>query len=169
MRGTELESTTPITERRISDRAFVGHYVIAVVAGIVIAVVCFLLTAGLLSPLGVLPVLGVFAYSRIARLGTEYRLFPDRIEIESGLVSRRIENVELFRIRDVGLRQGLFGKMGDYGDVYIHSTDSSTPDLHVRAIDAPREFYQQLRQLVTTSRAQSRTMIVEEGGVLPER
>ena len=170
MRGTELDATTPISERRISDRAFAGHYVMAVVAGIVIAAICFFAAQGVFSPLGVLPALGVFAYSRMARLGTEYRLFPDRIEVESGLVSRKIENIELFRIRDVGLRQGLFGRMGNYGDVYIHSTDSSTPDLHVRAIDAPREFYQQLRQLVSTSRAQGRTVIMEEsGGFLPER
>ena len=159
-----------LAERRISDKAYLGQYVGAIVAGIAIAAGCFAATGfAVFSPVGILPAIAVFLHSRLARIGTSYRLFPDRLEIESGIVARKIENVELFRVRDVGLRQGLLGRLGNYGDVYIHSTDSSTPDLHVRAVDAPKEFYQQLRQLVSTSRAQGRTMIVEEGHPFPER
>jgi uncharacterized membrane protein YdbT with pleckstrin-like domain len=159
----------PILERHISDRAFVGHYFAALAVGSVVATGCFAAGAGVFSPLGILAVVGVFLYSRVARAGTTYRLFAERIEIESGLLSRKIENVELYRVRDVGLRQSIAGRIGGFGDVYIHSTDSSTPALHVRAIDAPQEFYQEVRQLVSRSRAGSRTMIVEEGASLPER
>lgn len=157
-------ATAAIAQRRISDRAFVGHYAAGAVGGLVLAAVCFAAGIGLISPVGLLPLAGVFAYSRLARVGTEYRLFADRIEVESGLLSRRIENVELFRVRDVGLRQGLLGRLGNYGDVHIHSTDAGTPDILVRAIDAPKAFYQQVRQAVSESRAQNRTMIVEDGG-----
>ena len=152
-----------ILERRISDRAFVGHYLGGVVAGLIIAVVCFVTVMWPLMPLALLPVAGVFVYAKVMRAGSAYRLYPDRMEVESGILARRIENVELFRVRDVGLRQGLFGRMADFGDVYLHSTDSSTPGLHIRAVDAPKELYQQLRQLVSESRALHRTMIVEEG------
>lgn len=161
--------TAPILERRISDRAFVAHYFASIAVGSIVATACFAAGAGAFSPLSILAVVGVFLYSRLVRLGTAYRLFPDRLEIESGLISRKIENVELFRVRDVGLRQSIYGRIGGFGDVYVHSTDSSTPDLHVRAIDAPQEFYQQLRQLVSRSRAGSRTMIMEEGVPFPER
>ncbi len=156
-----------ISERRISDKAFLGQYVLAVGAGIGIAVGCFMMMA-ILAPLAVLPVVAVFLHSRLVRAGNSYRLYGDRLEIEAGLLSRKIENIELFRIRDVGLRQGLLGRMGDFGDVYIHSTDSSTPDLHVRAIDNPRGFYQELRTLVTQSRAGTRTVIMENADSLPE-
>jgi len=160
--GESDQAIEPISARRISDRAFVGQYVIAFAIGVAAATGCFALGFGLFSPLGVIPLLWVFAQSRLSRMGTEYRLFPDRIEVESGIVSRRIENIELFRVRDVGLRQGLFGKMGNFGDVLIHSTDATTPDVLVRAIDSPKEFYQEVRRLVTASRAQNRTVIVEE-------
>jgi len=159
----------PILERRISDRAFVGHYFAALAVGSIIATGCFAAGAGVFSPVGILAVVIVFLYSRLARASTTYRLFPDRIEIESGLLSRKIENVELYRVRDVGLRQSIYGRIGGFGDVYIHSTDSSTPDVHVRSIDAPQEFYQEVRQLVSRSRAGSRTMILEESATLPER
>ena len=158
-----------IQERRISNKAFIGHYVAAVAGGAVLAVVCFL--SGALAPfawIGILPVVGVFAWSQWVRMSDCYRLFDDRLEIESGLISRRIENVELFRIRDVGLRQGLFGRMADFGDVYVHSTDSSTPAMHIRGVDGPRDFYQHLRERVSESRAAHRTMIIEEGHAITE-
>ena len=157
-----------ISEHRISDRAFVAAYGAAAVAGLVILLATFLLAQPLLAILTPLPALGVFIYSRLARVGSSYRLYPDRLEIESGILARKIENVELFRVRDVGLRQGLVGRMLNFGDIYIHSTDSSTPDMHVRAIDAPKDLYLQIRELVSSHRSLNRTLIVEEGHALPE-
>jgi len=152
----------PISTRRISDRSFLGRYVVAFLLGVVVATILFVVGLGLFSPLAGIPLVCVFLQSRLARVSTEYRLFPDRIEVESGILSRRIENIELFRVRDVGLQQGLFGRIGNFGDVHVHSTDASTPDVHVRAIDSPKEFYQEVRRLVTASRGQTRTMIVED-------
>lgn len=77
--------------------------------------------------------------------------------------------MELFRVRDVGLRQGLFGRLANYGDIYIHSTNSSTPDLHIRSVDAPKQVYEEIRALVSDSRASHRTMIVEQSGSYDER
>jgi uncharacterized membrane protein YdbT with pleckstrin-like domain len=145
-----------------------GQYVVAGIAGLVIAGICFMTPLPWLAPLGLLPLAWVFVLSRLSRIGNSYRLYGDRIEMESGIVGRKIENIELFRIRDVGLRQGLFGRLGDYGDVYVHSTDSSTPDLHLKGIDSPREFYQEVRARITASRAQGRTMIMEQGSYNPE-
>jgi hypothetical protein len=157
-----------LAERRISPRAFIGQHVGAGAIGLVLAVVLFLTPVPFLAPIGILPLLGSLAYAYLVRLSSSYRLFPERLEVESGLVTRRIENVELFRVRDVGLHQGIIGRIANVGDVYVHSTDSSTPDLHVRGIDAPKEFYQQLREVVSESRAQHRTMIVEGAQHFPE-
>lgn len=153
----------PILERRISNRAFTGQYLLAWVAGGALGTGLALIMPPLFL-LCLLPPAGVFVYARLAQAGSRYRLFPDRMEVESGIISRKIENVELFRVRDVGLRQGLLGRMANYGDIYLHSTDSSTPDLHLRSVDAPKEVYEEIRALVSESRAQHRTMIVEQTG-----
>ena len=157
-----------LIERRISDRAFLGQYVVAGVIGVVVAAICFMTPMPWLAPIGLLPLAWIFVQSRLARIGSSYRLYGDRLELESGIVSRKIENVELFRIRDVGLRQGLFGRLWDFGDVYVHSTDSSTPDVHLKGIDSPREFYEEIRARIAASRAQGRTMIMEQGSYQPE-
>lgn len=157
-----------LLERRISKKAFIGHYVGAVVAGIILAVVLFMTPFGIFAPIAVLPVLAVAAWAALSRMGGCYRLYEDRLEVESGILARRIDNVELFRVRDVSLSQGLFGRLTDFGDVYVHSTDASTPTMHIRGVDNPKDFYQNLRQRVTESRAANRTMIVEEGRDIPE-
>ena len=158
-----------ILERRKSSKAFIGPYILAVLGGIVLAVIAFMIPhGGAFSPIGILPLLVVLAWSYLARISEVYRLYMDRLEIESGILARKIENVELFRIRDVGMRQGLLGRMGNFGDVYVHSTDSTTPLMHIRGIDMPQELYQQLRQRVTESRAHTRTMIVEQGREVAE-
>jgi len=158
----------PMLVRRVSLKAFVGHQALALLLGIILATVLFTTGLGAWSPVGLLPILGVVAWAYIQRLNDAYRLFEDRLEVESGIISRRIENVELFRIRDVGLRQGLLGRLLDVGDVYVHSTDASTPAVQVRGIEDPRAFYQALRDQVTASRAQNRTMIVEGAGPMAE-
>jgi membrane protein YdbS with pleckstrin-like domain len=160
-----------ISERHISRKAFLLPMVAAGVFAL--AVLGFRLMAGSGSwlfwlPLAILPTIAVLLYAKMIRVSTAYRLFPDRLEVASGLFTRSIENVDLFRIRDLGVRQGIYGRIANFGDLYLHSTDSSTPDLHIRGIDAPEAFYRQMRELVEASRAQRQTMIVEETRPIPE-
>ena len=96
------------------------------------------------------------------RLGAEDRLNQDSLEIETGLVSRNIDNLQLFRIRDLRLRQSLLGRLLGVGDVEVTSTDQSTPHLVIRGVAAPRALYDALREGVAASQATRRTMIVEE-------
>ncbi len=158
-----------LSERRISTKAFIGPMAIAVVAGVVLATICFMnKPIAVAAPIGLLPIVWVAGQAWLSIISHRYRLFGDRIEMETGILSRKIENIDLFRVRDVGLRQSLLGRIAGYGDVYLHSTDSSTPVLHLRGVDDPTAFYQQLRELVSNSRAQMRTMIVEQGAPISE-
>ena len=101
-------------------------------------------------------------YSWLVRLSTEYRLFQESLEVESGIISRRIENIQLFRVRDLGLAQSILNRLAGVGDVIVTSTDQSAPRYRVRGVESPREFYDRLRELVAKSQATRRTMIVEQ-------
>lgn len=153
-----------LTERRVSPKAFMGHYTVAIAVGIGVATLGFITGSWWLSPVGILPVLGVAAWAWVSRAGASYRLYADRLEIETGLLGRKIENVELFRIRDIGLQQGLFGRLGNYGDISIHSNDASSPAIQLRGIDAPRDFYKELRERVGDRRMLNRTVLLESDG-----
>lgn len=120
-----------------------------------------------LSPLlvaaaGLLPLVLALGYAWLVRLGIEYRLYQVSLEVESGLVARSIDNLQLFRVRDLRLRQSMLGRLFGVGDVVVTSTDQSTPHLTIRGVENPRALYDTLRELVARSQATRRTMIVEE-------
>ena len=120
-----------------------------------------------LSPLlvvgaGLLPLVLGIGYSWLVRLGTDYRLYQDSLEVDSGLVARNVDNLQLFRVRDLRLRQSMLERLFGVGDVVVTSTDQSTPHFTIRGVEAPRALYDTLRELVSRSQATRRTMIVEE-------
>ncbi len=153
----------PLMTRRHSMKALIWPLLLCVLLGVALSVAAIVTGLWWLGALAPLPLIYILVVAWFARLGAEYRLFQDRLEIERGVFTRRIENVELFRIRDMGLQQGFVGRLGNFGAVHVHSTDASAPAVVLPAIDQPREFYQSLRELVTQSRAHRQTMIVEGG------
>jgi uncharacterized membrane protein YdbT with pleckstrin-like domain len=151
---------------RTSLKSFAGLYAALGALAVVIWWAGWMFDTGL-SPLviaaaGLLPLLLGIGYTWLVRLGTEYRLHQDSLEVDSGLVSRNIENLQLFRIRDLRLRQSVFARLFGVGDIVVTSTDQSTPHLTLRGVDEPRKVYETLRELVARSQATRRTMIVEE-------
>jgi uncharacterized membrane protein YdbT with pleckstrin-like domain len=161
-----MPSTEPVLRTRPSLKAFAGLYL---VLGLVCVAVWW---AGAtfdtgLSPLviavvGPVPLLLGIAYSWLVKLGAEYRLHQESLEVETGLVARSVDNLQLFRVRDLRLRQSLLGRIFGVGDIQVTSTDQTTPHLVVRGVAEPRALYDTLRDGVARSQATRRTMIVEE-------
>jgi len=161
-----MAQTDLVMRARISLKSFAGLYLIlgAVCVAIWWAGAAFdtgahpLLVAGA----GPLPLALGIAYSWFVRLGAEYRLYQDSLEIETGIVARKIDNLQLFRVRDLRLTQSVLGRLFGFGDIGVTSTDQSTPHLTIRGVEAPRALYDTLREGVARSQATRRTMIVEE-------
>ena len=156
----------PLVRIRPSLRSFAGLYVVLGLVWVGIWWLGATFDTGVrplvIAVAGPVPLLIGIAYSWLVRLGAEYRLYADSLEIETGLVSRSIDNLQLFRVRDLGLRQSLIGRLLGVGDVNVTSTDQSTPHLTIRGVAGPRALYDTLRERVAESQATRRTMIVEE-------
>jgi uncharacterized membrane protein YdbT with pleckstrin-like domain len=161
------ESPTPVLLRaRISYKSFAGLYIVLVALCAVIWWTGWTYETGLHPALilgaGLLPpVLGI-VYSWLVRLGAEYRLHQESLEVERGIVARSIDNLQLFRVRDLRLRQSILGRVFGVGDIVVTSTDQSTPELTIRGVAEPRALYDTLREGVARSQATRRTMIVED-------
>lgn len=161
----------PVLVCRRSYRSFAGLYLAAALLAVAVwavglqaqvdVPVALTLVAGLVPPLAA----GLFSW--LARLSTEWRLFEESIETDAGLIARSIGNVQLFRVRDLALRQSVLNRLLGVGDVLVTSTDQSTPHLVIRGVADPRAVYETMRELVGRSQAARRTMIVEEDR--PER
>ena len=161
-----MPPTEPLLRIRPSLRSFAGLYV---VLGAVCVAIWWLgarfdtgLRPLLVAGIGPVPLLIGIAYAWLVRLGAEYRLYPDSLEIQTGLIARNVDNLQFFRVRDLRLRQSLLGRLLGAGDLDVTSTDQSTPHLTIRGVAHPRALYDALREGVAGSQATRRTMIVEE-------
>jgi len=154
-----------VLARRVSGRSFAAQHVGAPVLGALVAWAG--LATGSAPPIVVVlvaiaPLVLSVARAWLLRLSAEYRVYRDSLEAQTGILSRRIDNLQLFRVRDIGLSQSLLGRILRYGNVTVTSTDRSTPHFTLRGIDDPRQLYEALREMVAESQAMRRTLIVEE-------
>jgi uncharacterized membrane protein YdbT with pleckstrin-like domain len=161
-----VPATPPVLSRRISARAFAGLHAVLVIAAFVVWAAGLTLLPDvrpwIVVLVGLAPLAVGLVYTWLVRISTEYRVHRDSLEVESGLLSRRVDNVQMFRIRDLGLSQSLLARVLGVGDVTLTSTDRTSPRLVLRGVAGPREVYDTLRDLVARSQATRRTMIVED-------
>jgi membrane protein YdbS with pleckstrin-like domain len=72
------------------------------------------------------------------RMTVHYRLTTFRLFHESGLLNRKRDRIEVIDINDVTLRQGLIERMFNVGTIFIESSDTTDPELHMVGIDNVR-------------------------------
>lgn len=77
-----------------------------------------------------------------------YTITTDRIEMETGIVSKQIDTMDLFRAKDLRYYAGVFDRLYGLGNIAIASSDSSHPVLHVRGIPDARRLYDRLKEEV---------------------
>lgn len=75
-----------------------------------------------------------------------YRITNLRIEVERGLISKRIENIDLFRVQDVQLQISIIDRAIGIGSVLVKSTDKTTPTIKIRGVPEPRRIYDDLKR-----------------------
>ena len=160
-----MEKPDLVSRKRISLKNYIGTYLLLLFAAGLIWGVGLTQTGVapwiiILSGLAPLVIGGLWTY--LLYISTEYRVFEDSLEVESGIISRRIENIQLFRVRDIGLSQGVVGRILNVGNIEIASTDHTRPHFNLQGVDGPRELYDKLREHVAKSQATRRTMIVED-------
>ena len=134
-------------------------------ASAVVAVICGLVAqfAGQ-SPAITWPLWGataLFGFSFFASLSAalkrasiRYTLSTQRLEIERGLIARRRESLDLFRIRDVVLEQGIVQRLRGLGTITLFSTDQVEPTLAIASIANAQAIYEQLRDAASRARQQ---------------
>jgi uncharacterized membrane protein YdbT with pleckstrin-like domain len=110
----------------------------------------------LLLPLlvGVVLLLSVWVRTR----STRWKLTSRRIEIETGWLSKRVDTLELWRVRDVEFRQSLMDRIVGVSSLSVTAHDGSSPALEVRGAPGDREVYDRLMTAVMQARQQRGVM-----------
>ena len=73
-----------------------------------------------------------------ARRGHHYRLTNRRLFVTTGFFSRRVNQVELLRIKDVYIQQSMIGDWLGIGNVVVITSEQTLPKAYLLGIDEPR-------------------------------
>jgi uncharacterized membrane protein YdbT with pleckstrin-like domain len=85
---------------------------------------------------------------------TRWKLTSRRIETERGLLSKRIDTLELWRVRDVEFTQSLVERMAGVARLTVTAHDGSLPVLEVRGVPGDRAVYDRLMNALMLARQQ---------------
>jgi membrane protein YdbS with pleckstrin-like domain len=86
------------------------------------------------------------------RKSIKFRVTSTVIEWERGLLSKRIDVLQLWRIRDVVYKQNLIDRILGIAHVEIVASDATNPDLEIVGMPASRQLFEQLRDSIEIQR-----------------
>lgn len=147
-----------IWQGRPSFKAHFGLWAAWVVVGVALLWLTFRYTmeASKLRTAAWLLVLaaGVALLSREALIvfGNRYRLTTQRLFWHRGVLTRTTEQLELVRVDDVRLRQGVVDRIVDTGCIEIISTDATDQRLALDGVAGPVAVTEHLRRCVRSAR-----------------
>jgi len=143
-----------------SWKAYLGYYVAAgVLAVIVIAVLRMIsddTTTRMNQVLYVLiPIAAavVFMFGvNLYRRSIKFRVTNTVIETEHGLISKRIDVLQLWRCRDVAYKQTIIDRILGIAHIEVHAQDATTPMIQIVGMPASRQLFEQLRDSIELQR-----------------
>ncbi len=160
------------TERKLlydgapSWRAYFGHYFLGVLATPLGTLVVYWLS-GLFSKTTSTKVLVVgiclgmsaiyFAGLYFYRKSIKFRVTSSNIETERGILSKKIDVLELWRCRDVRYKQNLLDRILGIAHIEIFTADVTTPHVEITGLPASRQLFEQIRDGIEMQR-QSRNV-----------
>lgn len=94
---------------------------------------------------------------------THYRISNYRIDFERGLLSKRIDTLELWHVDDIRFHQSLVDRILGVGTIEVFSSDETTPNLPLRGLPDPRPVFDALRTRIIAVKRQRGVLKMDIG------
>ncbi|WP_437757410.1 PH domain-containing protein [Sorangium sp. So ce1389] len=88
------------------------------------------------------------------RKSLHYKITDRTIDYEAGLLTRRVETLQLWRVHDIDLRQTFMERLLDIAEIRVFTRDASDPELVIRGLPASRELFEALKNAAELARQQ---------------
>ena len=107
--------------------------------------------------------LGLWLIPRWWHRGSKlYRITSRRIVVETGVLSKRLEQIDLYRIADYTVDRPFLQRVMGTGNLLLKTFDKSTPELHVREIKTDVvALYEQLRAATEAEKAKRGVRMID--------
>jgi hypothetical protein len=93
-----------------------------------------------------------------------YRLTNERLIFEYGFIGRRTEEVDLYRVNDVSVKQHPLERLTRMGDVTVYMTDASSPSKGLHNISRQDHVKDMIPEASRIERQRRRVLLREEMG-----
>ena len=87
---------------------------------------------------------------------TTYRLTEEKLTIETGFLSKREEEIRLYRIMDLTLVRPLCERLFGVGTIHLCTADKTTPEIDIKKIKHPTEVKNMLSDMIEAERDKKR-------------
>ena len=90
----------------------------------------------------------------VQNMAAKYEITPERLIVRRGIVFKSIDEIELYRVKDVRMDFSLLNQWAGIGNICVTSSDETTRvgDLVMRHIDKAQPRREELRRLVDAAR-----------------
>lgn len=98
----------------------------------------------------------IIAVRWLQNMSAAYEITDQRLIVKRGLVMKSIDEIELYRVKDVRVDFSVINQIADIGTITITSSDRTTQNMQfvLRDIPAARERREGIRKLVDRARRQ---------------
>lgn len=83
---------------------------------------------------------------------TRYELTSERLKIRRGILNKKTDELELYRVRDYSVEKPLFIRLFSLGNVILETSDKSHPTVIIRAVKDSERLCDEFRTHVEASR-----------------
>jgi uncharacterized membrane protein YdbT with pleckstrin-like domain len=91
----------------------------------------------------------------------QYELTTERIRIKTGILSKRTDELELYRVEDIILIEPFTERLFGLGSIHMTTNDTSTPSLRIETIRGAARLREELRKCVEACRDRKRVRVTE--------
>lgn len=92
---------------------------------------------------------------------TRYELTTERLRIRHGVLNKKMDELELYRVRDYQLEEPFWLRLFGLGNITLQTSDRSHPVVILRAIRDSQQVREQIRSAVEECRVKKRVREVD--------
>jgi uncharacterized membrane protein YdbT with pleckstrin-like domain len=97
-----------------------------------------------------------------------YELTSQRLRITRGILNRRLDELELYRVKDYVMEQPLLLRVFGLGNITVVTSDATTPTVALRAIAGATDVREKLRNAVQAERDRKRVRELDVDDTSPQ-
>lgn len=110
-----------------------------------------------------LAAVGIIVWRWLENFASRFEITEERLVIRRGIIAKSVDEIELYRIKDVRINFSIINQIAGIGTISISSSDETTRqgDLVIRDVERAQARREELRRLVDTARQKRRVREID--------